>query len=120
MIFKVFKNSKNKSYSKLFTNVYRVIGAHFVIFCKSEEENKRTTKNLKFEIIASKKIGNAIVRNNCKRIIKNLLSKSNFINFKSNLYIRIITRSSLLSENITILQNDFNVIIQRIIFNEEN
>lgn len=75
--------------------------------------------NFSFGITASKKTGNAVKRNWCKRTIRVLVQKINLDNPTQHLYINVIARKCMLSKNFLILKDDFDYCIKKILKHEE-
>ena len=66
-------------------------------------------------ITASKKIGNAVKRNWCKRVTRILVGQLDLTDLTKDLYINVIARKFMIKENFSILRNDFNYSIKKIV-----
>ena len=69
MDLKKTKITKNSAYKELFINSDKTVGKYFVILYKSTEIEDDEIVNFRFGITASKKIGNAVKRNNDKLLV---------------------------------------------------
>ena len=115
MDLKKTKITKNSAYKELFINSDKTVGKYFVILYKSTEIENNEQVNFKFGITASKKIGNAVKRNWCKRVIRILVGQLDLTDLTKNLYINVIARKFMIKENFSILKNDFNYSIKKIV-----
>ena len=115
MDLKKTKITKNSAYKELFINSDKTVGKYFVILYKSTEIEDDELVNFKFGITASKKIGNAVKRNWCKRVIRILIGQLDLTDLTKNLYINVIARKFMIKENFSILKNDFNYSIKKIV-----
>jgi ribonuclease P protein component len=109
------KITKNSAYKELFINSDKTVGKYFVILYKSTEIEDDELVNFRFGITASKKIGNAVKRNWCKRVIRILVGQLDLTDLTKNLYINVIARKFMIKENFSILKNDFNYSIKKIV-----
>ena len=78
----------------------------FVIYYEEHEE-----KYPKFGIAVGKKIGNAVIRNKYKRIIRNLIDQNKFL-FKNNYNYIIIVKKKCLSMSYNDLNDSLNTLIK--------
>ena len=115
MDLKKTKITKNSAYKELFINSDKTVGKYFVILYKSTEIEGNEHVNFKFGITASKKIGNAVKRNWCKRIIRILVEQLDLTDLTKDLYINVIARKFMVKENFAILKDDFNYSIKKIV-----
>ena len=115
MDLKKTKITKNSAYKELFINSDKTVGKYFVILYKSTEIEDDELVNFRFGITASKKIGNAVKRNWCKRVIRILVGQLDLTDLTKNLYINVIARKFMIKENFSILKNDFNYSIKKIV-----
>ena len=115
MDLKKTKITKNSAYKELFINSDKTVGKYFVILYKSAEIEDDELVNFKFGITASKKIGNAVKRNWCKRVIRILIGQLELTDLTKNLYINVIARRFMIQENFSILKDDFNYSIKKIV-----
>jgi ribonuclease P protein component len=109
------KITKNSAYKELFINSDKTVGKYFVILHKSAETKSNELVNFRFGITASKKIGNAVKRNWCKRVIRILIGQLDLTDLTKDLYINVIARKFMIKENFSILKNDFNYSIKKIV-----
>ena len=114
MDLKKTKITKNSAYKELFINSDKTVGKYFVILYKSTEIENNEQVNFKFGITASKKIGNAVKRNWCKRVIRILVGQLDLTDLTKDLHINVIARKFMIKENFSILKNDFNSSIKKI------
>ena len=115
MDLKKTKITKNSAYKELFFNSDKIVGKYFVILYRSTEIEDDELVNFRFGITASKKIGNAVKRNWCKRVIRILVGQLDLTDLTKNLYINVIARKFMIKENFSILKNDFNYSIKKIV-----
>jgi ribonuclease P protein component len=108
------KITKNSAYKELFINSDKTVGKYFVILYKSAQIKNTELVNFRFGITASKKIGNAVKRNWCKRVIRILVGQLDLTDLTKDLYINVIARKFMIKENFSILKNDFNSSIKKI------
>lgn len=113
------KITKNSAYKELFYNSNKVVGKYFVIVYKSIEIVNDEKARLNFGITASKKTGNAVKRNWCKRVIRALIREADLVDLTRDLYINIIARKFMISKSFTILKDDFNHCMKKIVMYEK-
>ena len=70
--------------------------------------------SINFGITTSKKIGNAVTRNRCKRVIRILIKRVRPIDLENHLYINIIARKFLVNKKTHAIQNSFNIDIKKV------
>ncbi len=71
--------------------------------------------NFKYGITASKKIGNAVKRNWCKRMIRILVKQIDLVDLTKNLCINVIARKFMIAEKLTTLKDDFDSSVKKIV-----
>ena len=120
MYLKTSKITKRAEYNKLSYTSHKVVSKYFVIVYKLEVKKDNYEVNFKYGITASKKVGNAVKRNRCKRIIRLLINNLDLKDLKNNLSLNIIARKPIISENIKILQSHLESKIKKIIFYKRN
>ena len=119
MNFKKNKITKNSIYNGLFHNSNKIVGKYFVIVYRTSVTKQNDLINFNFGITASKKIGNAVKRNWCKRIIRVLVNQIDLKIFTKTLHINIIARKFMIRKNFLLLKEDFNSCIKKITSDEK-
>jgi len=115
--FKKNKITKSSVYNELLLNSNKVVGKYFVIVYKTnitKLDKKEELVNLNFGITASKKVGNAVKRNWCKRRIRLLVNQINIKDFTKTFYINIIARKFMIDNSFSLLKKDFDFCIKKI------
>lgn len=92
----------NTKFNEIINNGKKISNSEFIIFYK--QKNEMTPK---FGITAPKKIGNAVIRNKCKRQVRNMVYLNNLLFKKYNNYIIIIKKGFLLN---SFKQNELSLI----------
>ncbi|MDD5865202.1 MAG: ribonuclease P protein component [bacterium] len=92
----------NTKFNEIINNGKKISNSEFIIFYK--QKNEMTPK---FGITAPKKIGNAVIRNKCKRQVRNMVYLNNLLFKKYNNYIIIIRKGFLLN---SFKQNELSLI----------
>ena len=82
----------NTKFNEIINNGKKISNSEFIIFYKQKDE-----MTPKFGITAPKKIGNAVIRNKCKRQVRNMVYLNNLLFKKYNNYIIIIKKGFLLN-----------------------
>ena len=113
--FKKNKITKTSVYNELFLNSNKIVGKYFVIVYRTNVAKQNDLISFNFGITASKKTGNAVKRNWCKRIIRVLVNQIDLKNFTKTLYINIIARKFMIGKNFLLLKKDFNSCVKKII-----
>jgi ribonuclease P protein component len=111
------KITKSSVYNELLLNSNKVVGKYFVIVYKTnitKHDKKDELVNLNFGITASKKVGNAVKRNWCKRRIQLLINQINIKDFTKAFYINIIARKFMIDKSFSLLKKDFDFCIKKI------
>ncbi len=111
------KITKSSVYNELLLNSNKVVGKYFVIVYKTnitKLDKKEELVNLNFGITASKKVGNAVKRNWCKRRIRLLVNQINIKDFTKTFYINIIARKFMIDKSFSLLKKDFDFCIKKI------
>ena len=111
------KITKSSVYNELLLNSNKVVGKYFVIVYKTNiTKHDKTDElvNLNFGITASKKVGNAVKRNWCKRRIRLLINQINIKDFTKAFYINIIARKFMIDKSFSLLKKDFDFCIKKI------
>ena len=116
MYLKTSKITKRAEYNKLSYTSHKIVSKYFVIVYKLKVKEANYEVNFKYGITVSKKVGNAVKRNRCKRIIRLLVNNLDLKDLKNHLSLNIIARKPVISENIKILQLHLNYKIKQIIF----
>lgn len=115
--FKKNKITKSSIYNELFFNSNKVVGKCFVIVYKTninKQDKQDELINLNFGITASKKVGNAVKRNWCKRRIRLLADQIDLKYFTKTVYINIIARKFMIGKGFSLLKKDFDFCIKKI------
>jgi len=109
------KITKNSAYKEFFVNSNKMVGKYFVILYKGTKVEVDEQVNFKYGITASKKIGNAVKRNWCKRMIRILVKQIDLVDLTKDLCINVIARKFMIAEKLTILKDDFDCSIKKIV-----
>ena len=83
---------ENTEFNEIINTGNIISNTEFIIFYKNKKE-----KNPKFGITAPKKIGNAVIRNKCKRQLRNMVISNNLLFKNYNNYIIIIRKGFLIN-----------------------
>ena len=102
----VVKN--NYEFQKIIKTGKSVKNNEFIIYYMDNSFNKN-----RYGISVSKKIGNAVIRNYYKRIIRNICDKNNFIYSKSKDYI-IIMRKGCIDLSYDNINESFAYLVKKI------
>ena len=112
-----FKITKSTEYKTLFKDANRAVSKYFTILYKvskqveiNEEENR-----FRFGITVSRKVGNAVKRNRCKRIIRILMRDIYKKHKCNNLSINVIARKFIVGKNFDNIKKDFIFCFNKII-----
>ena len=109
------KITKNSAYKEFFVNSNKIVGKYFVILYKGTKIEVDEQINFKYGITASKKIGNAVKRNWCKRMIRILIKQIDLVDLTKDLCINVIARKFMIAEKLTTLKDDFDCSIKKIV-----
>lgn len=109
------KITKNSAYKEFFVNSNKIVGKYFVILYKGTKVEVDEQINFKYGITASKKIGNAVKRNWCKRMIRILVKQIDLVDLTKNLCINVIARKFMIAEKLTTLKDDFDSSVKKIV-----
>ena len=109
------KITKNSAYKEFFVNSNKIVGKYFVILYKGTKVEVDEQVNFKYGITASKKIGNAVKRNWCKRMIRILVKQIDLVDLTKNLCINVIARKFMIAEKLTTLKDDFDSSVKKIV-----
>ena len=96
---KHFKITKSSEYKTLFKDANKVVSKYFT----------------RFGITVSKKVGNAVKRNRCKRIIRVLIRDIYAKHKCNNLIINVIARRFMIGKSFDNIKNDFIFCFNKII-----
>ena len=104
---------KSFEYNNIYQNHEKVFGKYFFLLYKNDFESG----NLKVGVVASKKVGKAVVRNKIKRQVKYFFRTigKNLINNKQ---IIVLAKRNLLSINWLMIKEDLSNILNLINKNE--
>lgn len=116
MHLKISKITKKTDYKALLHTSHKIVSKHFVIIYTVRSRKSDYEIGFKYGITVSKKVGNAVKRNLCKRLIRVIIKNVDLRDLKDDLSLNIIARKSILSTNSKKLQNDLNSNIKKIIF----
>lgn len=106
LFFRAHKITKRKEY-KLFYGASRVESPSFFIYYM------HCDKGFRYGITATKKLGNAVIRNRCKRIVRAVISsyaRKEIIPVRIN----IVARTSLLTKKFCFIEQEFFIVINKI------
>jgi len=109
------KITKNSAYKEFFVNSNKIVGKYFVILYKGTKVEVDEQINFKYGITASKKIGNAVKRNWCKRMIRILVKQIDLVDLTKDLCINVIARKFMIAEKLTTLKDDFDSSVKKIV-----
>lgn len=108
---------KNTDYQTVFKKGKQISGRGVILYY-----SKNSAQDTRVGIIVSKKVGNAVVRNRIKRIIREIF-RLNWPDIKSGYDIIIITRKSIREKSFHDIEKTFIDIMRRaglLIKNEDN
>ena len=111
---KVLKITKTRVYKKLFKSSGRLVRRNYILLYITRKNINSSMASINFGITTSKKIGNAVTRNRCKRVIRILIKRVRPIDLENHLYINIIARKFLVNKKTHAIQNSFNIDIKKV------
>jgi ribonuclease P protein component len=111
---KNFKITKRSEYLGLFVNADKVISKCFVVLHKTPE-----LCEFRYGITASKKVGNAVKRNKCKRIVRVLMREVCMKPIAKSVNINVIVRKSMIGKNFSSIKADFTSSLKKILSSEK-
>ena len=114
---KHFKITKSSEYKTLFKDANKVVSKYFTILYKVSRQIKTSEEEggFRFGITVSKKVGNAVKRNRCKRIIRVLIRDIYAKHKCNNLIINVIARRFMIGKSFDNIKNDFIFCFNKII-----
>ena len=95
---------KSEEYSQILKKTKPINTTNFLIYLKKE------TTEQKFGIVVSKKIGNAVIRNYCKRILRHILDE---FTYTQNFHCVVVCKNSLKSKNYNDLKHEISLIFHQ-------
>ena len=107
LFFRPHKITKRKEY-KLFYGASCVESPSFLIYYAYCNEGFR------YGITATKKLGNAVIRNRCKRIVRALINSYARTNI-TPIRINIVARTFLLTKKFCSIEQEFFIVINKIL-----
>ncbi|NLK61901.1 MAG: ribonuclease P protein component [Fusobacteria bacterium] len=108
----MYKIQKNYEFQNIYNTNSKFFGKYIVVYIK-----KNNLSYSRIGVVASKKVGNAVVRNRTKRLFREAL-RINLDNFKYNIDIILIAKK-IIGDKINILRlNDINNDLIRILKKE--
>lgn len=109
MLKKEQRISRTKDYNNIYKNGTRLYSRYFVvIYLPGQGENNR------YGIVASKKVGNAVVRNSAKRRIRALVACYNSV-LRKRFDFAIIARPAVKTATYELLEKDFLIVMRKFI-----
>lgn len=113
------KITKHLTYKKVFANCSKIVVKNFVLLYKELKVKDSEDGSFMFGITASKKIGNAVKRNRCKRIIRTLIKQLDLPLLKKDLYINVVARKNMTQSTFSGIQDHFNRYINKLVYHEK-
>ncbi|WP_323732690.1 ribonuclease P protein component [Candidatus Bandiella euplotis] len=115
---KDFKITKKAEYQKLFSEANKVISKYFIVLYQPPEPSE--LRKFRYGITASKKVGNAVERNRCKRIVRVLMKDicARAIDENINININVIARKFVTGKSFSSIKSDFMFCLNKIFSNE--
>jgi len=114
-----YKTKGRLVYKNLLLRSKRVISNYFILaysvippLVNDIEQKERV--GVEFGVTASKKVGNAVERNWCKRRIRILIEKTEIPDFNTKVYLNVIARRSMVKKKFSFLKMDFANCIKRL------
>lgn len=117
MNLKNFKITKRSEYLGLFVNADKVISKYFVVLHKTPEQPELC--EFRYGITASKKVGNAVKRNKCKRIVRVLMREVCIKPIARSVNINVIVRKFMIGKNFSSVKADFTSSLKKILSSEK-
>ncbi|WP_239393510.1 ribonuclease P protein component [Desulfurella amilsii] len=105
---------KSQEFTYLYTNGYRHVSVFFVVFLKKE-----SSQNKRVAVVASKKIGNAVLRNKAKRRMREVMRLSKDY-IKPGTSVVMIARKSVVTADFKLLNETFQKILEKFYKYEKN
>jgi ribonuclease P protein component len=109
---KLCKITKRAEYIGLFNNNSRVVGRYFIILYNNA--HKENMNMLRYGITVSKKVGNAVIRNKNKRIVRVLIRNFHIEQVTINMCVNVIVRRFINGKNFYDIQRDFNSALKKV------
>lgn len=107
MLKKEQRINHRKEYNNIYQDGKKIQGRHMVVFAK---ENTSATSRV--GIVASKRVGNAVIRNRAKRRLRALIREM-WPTFKANMDIVINARPSISATSYEELRKDLSITLRK-------
>ncbi|MEA1961539.1 MAG: ribonuclease P protein component [Bacillota bacterium] len=107
MLNKKYRINKKYDYDYIFKNGKRVSGKYIIVFIKTNE-----LQHSRFGIVCSKKVGNAVIRNRSKRLMRAILHHNMDV-FVKNYNMVIVCRVSIKDAQYKQVEDDFLSVVRR-------
>lgn len=108
MLAKKYRINQNKEYNAVFNGGVKVIGRYIIVYILANNLDYN-----RYGIITSKKIGNAVIRNNAKRKLRHLI-RDNLQNVKIGHDVVIVARYTINETDFNSLESDFKIVLRKL------
>lgn len=99
--------SQGKDYRAIYKKGKRVAGRHIIIFAHPNDLAYN-----RFGIVASKKTGNAVIRNRAKRVIREVI-RNNFFNLRPGFDVVIVARYNIRGVKFSLIEKDYLTLMRK-------
>ncbi|MGE4546291.1 MAG: ribonuclease P protein component [Desulfurella sp.] len=106
--------NKSKEFTYLYNKGYRYVSVFFIVFLKKDASYTK-----RVAVVASKKIGNAVLRNKAKRRMKEVMRLSKEY-IKAGTSIVLVARKPVITADFKLLIEAFQNILEKFYQYEEN
>jgi ribonuclease P protein component len=113
---KSFKITRTSEYKELFVNADKMVSKYLVVLYKTPLRPESC--QFRYGITVSKRVGNAVKRNKCKRIIRVLMKDVCTKQFARSLNINVIVRKFIIGRSFVDIKIDFTSCFNKIFANE--
>jgi ribonuclease P protein component len=110
---KLLKITQRKEYRDFHRSRF-LVGDFFVVYYLPSKED------FCYGITVTKKIGNAVVRNRCKRIAKSLIRNCHKNTYLKPLRVNIIAKTAMVGEKFSLISKDFSALIGKLLGRSAN
>lgn len=103
MLSREFRISRSEEYNNIYKKGKKITGKYIIMYIASNNKNIN-----RFGIVASKKVGNAVVRNRAKRLIRACV-QNGMENFRTGNDIIVIARYNINQASQEMLDKDLKI-----------
>ncbi|MBC7076631.1 MAG: ribonuclease P protein component [Syntrophomonadaceae bacterium] len=107
MLSRKFRISKKKEYKKIYKNGRRVSGKFIIVFVM-----RNFSKNSRFGVVTSRKLGNAVKRNRTRRKLRAVI-RQNMERMKNYADVVIVAKKSAVDADFYLLEKDFLFVMRK-------